>query len=194
MNDEDTPTPDLDSILQPYKDAIVTLAKELEDLRGQVGSLNDLLVNQVIGGIKNLHDSSVREEGINALKTKYGDTIKPLESALPDLGINDWAGELHSHLQDMAAKTPGWNDEMEANHVGGIMQALQDKVGRIAQVAGGKPVAASVEVTKDEPAPEAEATPEAPDDDEDSEPDPSELIKSFKNLKERSKGSSHRMV
>lgn len=148
-------TQELNTILEQYKTAILTLFSQVEALEHHVNTLEGLLVDEVIGGIKNIATTEVRKEGISGLKTRYGERMTPLESVLPEFGVQDWGSELYDHLQEMKANDPDFNDEKEGLTVDELVKKIQDSVGRISSVTGAKPVAASVTLAKPEDVPEA---------------------------------------
>lgn len=182
MDENNDMAQDLDT-LKPFKDAILFLADKLEAQQQRIDNLEDLLCNQVIGGIKSLYDDSVRTSGIDSLKSKYGDKITPYEGVMPEFGIKDWSSELYDHLQGMAKDTPDWGDEHESGAIDSLIQNLQAKIDKISGATGAKPVSASVTLAKGEALPvDPEATAEgAPD----AEPDNSaEIIDAVKKLRQ----------
>jgi hypothetical protein len=148
--DDHTDEPQDLQMLEPFKNAILFLADKVEAQQAQIDNLTDLLQNQIIGGIKDLYTSSVRDSGISALKQKYGEKVSPFESALPELGVKDWGSELYDHINDQKANTPDWGEEHESGTVDNLLKAVQDKIAKISSVTGAKPVAASVTLTKPE--------------------------------------------
>ncbi len=177
-NDEDQ---DL-QMLKPFKDAIEFLADKLQSQQDRIDNLEDLLCNQLIGGIKGLYDTSIKTSGIESLKTKYGEKISPFESVMPELGIKDWSSELYDHLQNMRDNTPEYNDEHEMGIVDSLVKNLQEKISKIQSATGAKPVAVSATLEK-VPGQEMEI---GNDEDKEMESGPdntAELIKAVQKLK-----------
>jgi len=166
---------ELQPILEKYKEAILFLSEKIEGLKDRVDNLEDLLCNQVIGGIKNLYDTSVRTDGVNAIKGKYSEKISPFEGVLPEFGIKDWSNELYDHLDKMRKDNPDFSDEDEGATVEQLLNKIQEKVSKIASATGAKPVAASVTLEK----PEEEMIEEEPKEDDGQD----ELIEAVRKMK-----------
>lgn len=113
----------------------------------RINLLEDLVENQLIGGIKGLYDNHTRETGISGLKSKYGEKFGSIEHALPSLGIPNWAETLFDELKSMKEGSEDWDEEKEGGYVeSGIQQLLS----RINAITGVKPDEASVTVVKKE--------------------------------------------
>lgn len=169
----DENTPDLQNLV----DAILFLANKVESQQERIDDLEDLLCNQVIGGIKNLYHTNLRTAGIESLKGKYGSKIEPFGEALPSLGIKDWSSELYDKIQEMKGEVPDWDDDHETSTVESLIANVQDTIDKIAKASGAKPVAASVTVAEPTEAP-------ADEDEDDGSADHSKaLIETAKRLR-----------
>ena len=148
--------------------------------------LEDLVENQLIGGIKSLYDTHSRETGISSLKTKYGSKFDPMGDALPALGIPDWASTLFDELKKVQESTPDWDEEKEGSYIDGGIAQLMERISKIA----GKPSQASVTVVEGEGAPEgapeASEAPKKPEGEEGGG-EPKDLAKILNDMKNSGK-------
>jgi len=135
------------AMLQPLVDAVVQLAERLQQLETFVHE-------DFVGGIKKLYQTNVRNEGIDGLKSKYGDQIDQFAPNISSLFGPDYDtyGQLHDHLQNLKAGDGEWNDEKEGGAVSDLVSKLKGAFGGPAE---GSPEEEAAE------SPEAEAAEQA---------------------------------
>jgi hypothetical protein len=160
---EGADTCDCDSKFETVAGVLDTIVAKIDAYEERIASLEKTLMEDMIGGIRKLYADNVRTEGLEGLKSKYGDLFNPHMDAFKEFyPSEDLWSRLYDSLESMKGQD-GYSDEMGDKRVREIADQLGAKV---AKVRG--PVAAKVEV----------ATPEA------GEVDPmSALVESVKKMK-----------
>ena len=141
------------TFLEPIVAALEMLASAVEEQAEKLASLEKIVMDDLIGGIKSVYDGNLRESGIGELKSKYADLFDPLQ--------DDWrtmtesTDDIYSKLYDVVAdlkKGEGYNDEMGDAEIRAIHSKLAGKISGLK----GKPAEAQ-EAPKEEPIVEIEA-------------------------------------
>ena len=139
------------------KDPVEQLAEVVEYLCGENKALKEeldrlkgLVMDDLIGGIKEAYDGNVRSERMNDFKGKYGSMLDPLSEPFKrtfDADLHDKAFDFMDSLRG----EEGYSDEVGDSRLKEVIQQIKDKLG-IADA----PAAAEVTV-ETVPAPEAKA-------------------------------------
>lgn len=147
---EDHPDKDADlAMLEPFAKVLDILIDKVESLEEGVSKLDSLVVDELFGGIDRMFKSNQRTQGIDGMRTKYGDMFSPFEDGLKELAPDEDIYEvLHDLIEDMKSGE-GYSEESE---MGAVKSAADSIAQKIAALKGEVPEegAVEVEVTKTE--------------------------------------------
>lgn len=145
------PTPDVSDaaqdrqFLEPIVEALTLVIDELEHLKEEHAALKALVQDEIIGGVTNLYNQSVRQSGISELKGKYGEMFGPYEESWKSMS-EDPNSDLYEKLYDLVdelRKGSDYSEELEHNTMNEVLEKMKGSL---------KP-AVSVEIEKTVEAP-----------------------------------------
>lgn len=134
------------------------LCDEVKALQEEVAKLKGLVLDDLVGGIKEAYESNVRSERMNDFKGKYGSMLDPLAEPFE----KTFGANLHDKAFDYMDKLrgeEGYTDEVGDSKLKEVIEQIKEKLGLNAPA----PVAA-VETVEVKPAEEGEAEEEPEDD------------------------------
>jgi hypothetical protein len=145
---------------EPVCDPIETLtgivesqAGDIKALKEEIGNLKALVMDDLIGGIKEAYDGTVRTERMGEFKGKFGSMLDPLAEPFK----RTFNADLHEKAFDYADELRGEEGFTEDN----LGQKLQEVVDQIKERLGIKeeqsPVIAEVAAEAEKPAEEGKA-------------------------------------
>jgi hypothetical protein len=143
-----------------------TLDKRLSAIESGISDLRKVVMDDLIGGIKDLYGENVRADGISGLKAKYGEKFGALEGDFSDL----YGGDLWEKLYD------AFSDVAEAEQEPKIMEVFNGLKAKFDKLKG-VTAPAAVEATVVTPAPEGEKPAAEPAKDEAAAASMDDLIK-----------------
>jgi hypothetical protein len=141
------------------------LCDELKALQESFASLKGLVMDDVIGGIKEAYDGNVRTERMGEFKGKYGAMLDPLAEPFE----KTFGANLHDKAfdyMDSLRGEEGFNDEVGDAKLKEVIQQIKEKLG-----ISDEPAAVVEEVKAEEPAAEASAEPAKAEAEAEEEPD-----------------------
>jgi len=114
--------------LKPITDALELIAKKLEEMEERQTSLEAVVMDQIIGGIKSIYDDGVKRSSINDLKGKYSSLFDGLDGAYKEM--NDGA-DLYEKLYKVVSELRNgadYSEELEDGKVKEMAEKLKQKV------------------------------------------------------------------
>lgn len=111
--------------LNPIIEAIELLMQAVETISDKLDTLEKVVMDDIIGGVKELHDGNVRSMNISNVRDKYSSVFDPLESSWKD------EGDIYEKIFDKIEELKGladYSEEMEGAEVNNIAEMLQKKV------------------------------------------------------------------
>lgn len=134
--------------LEPIVEALTLVIDELERLQEEHKALKALVEDEIIGGVTNLYNQSVRQSGISELKGKYGEMFGPYEESWKAMS-EDPNADLYEKLYDLVdelKKGPDYSDELEHNTMNEVLEKMKGSLKPAVSVEVEKSVEAPVEV------------------------------------------------
>lgn len=126
--------------LKPFADCIEALISKVEELEERVAKTESLVIDDLFGGIQKLYDENVRGQGIDELKSKYGDLFNPHLDALKEIEPDtDVYGKLHDFMSTFK-QSPDYSDEMGDTTMKDIASQLAAKIAEHKASKGEAPV------------------------------------------------------
>ena len=148
------------------KDPVEQLAEVVEYLCGENKALKEeldrlkgLVMDDLIGGIKEAYDGNVRSERMNDFKGKYGSMLDPLSEPFKRTFGADLHEKAFDYMDGMRGEE-GYTDEVGDSRLKEVIEQIKEKLGL------NSPVVAEVteEVKPAEPAADGEAEEEPEED------------------------------
>jgi hypothetical protein len=145
---EEDPQSQLAELCEYLCDEIKAVRTELSAVKEAHEALKGLVMDDMIGGLKEAYESNVRSERMEGFKGKYGSMLDPLAEPFKRTFGADLHDKAFDYMDSLRGEE-GWSDEMEEPKLKEVIQQIKEKLG-IAD----EPVAeVAVEAA---PAPEAE--------------------------------------
>jgi hypothetical protein len=150
--------PEKDPVEQ-LADAVKFLCEEVDSIKQAHDALKALVMEDLIGGIKEAYEGNVRTEEMTGFKGKYGAQLDPLAERFKGA----YGKDLHEHAFDYMKGVQGedgYTDEIGGSKIAEIVAQIKEKLGikdePAAVVAEAKPAEPAAEGEADEE-PEADA-------------------------------------
>lgn len=160
---DDSGHPDAAQDEMMLQDFANKLADVLDQMMGQIEeqgkliqNLNTAVFDEMIGGIKNLHETNRRKMGIDDLRGKYGKDLDPYADPFKEMQNG---ADLYERIFDEIDKLRGaagdaWNDETEGSEIGKLLEILKNNLKprgvelEIETPEGGEPEGVKIEKTE----------------------------------------------
>jgi hypothetical protein len=139
------------------------LCDELKSTKEELANLKALVMDDLIGGIKEAFEGNVRTERMGEFKGKYGSMLDPLAEPFKRTFGADLHEKAFDFLDGMRGEE-GYNDEMGDTKLKEVIQQIKEKLGIADEPVVAEVTTAEVPAEKSEEA-EGEAEEEPVDDD-----------------------------
>ena len=126
------------AMLEPILKVVEILVSKVEELEERICANENLVVDELFGGIEKLYQSNMRTKSIEGIKGKYGSLFDPHMEALKELAPDE---DLYETLHDMIESAKGEEGFDEESSVKSAVDAIAQKIAKV------KGVPAQAEVT-----------------------------------------------
>lgn len=115
----------------PILKVMEILCNLVDTIDQRLGKLEEVVMDDIIGGVETLYKGNLKAKGVDDLKGKYGSLFEPHMGALKEMAPDEDVFDKLYDLIDQAKGGEGWDDTKESGMAQDMAKAVADKIAKI---------------------------------------------------------------
>lgn len=130
---------------EPILKVLEILCNLVDTLDQRLGKLEEVVMDDIIGGVETLYKGNLRAKGVDGLRGKYKDLFEPHMGALKEMAPDEDVFDKLYDLIEEARSGEDWDDGREGTMAEEMARAIGEKVSKIKGEAPAPEVAVEAE-------------------------------------------------